>query len=199
MLRKIFQKLFYNPYKFIKKNSNFIVFGDSYVSKNFQVRLAKPKEVCLKVGNGCILECECIYETDSGSITIGNNVYIGGSKLISKELIQIGNNVQISWGVTLYDHNGYSLNYLDRQIELKKIFQNYNTGDMLKEFDWSKVKSAPIIIENDVWIGFGATILKGVTIGKGSIVGAQSVVIKDVEPFTIVMGNPAVKIKDLRQ
>jgi len=58
----------------------------------------------------------------------------------------------------------------------------------------SKTKG-PIIIEDDVWIGFGSTILSGVTIGKGAIIAAGSVVVKNVPPFAIVAGNPAKVIK----
>ena len=119
--------------------------------------------------------------------------------MISTNNIKIGNDVQISWGVTIYDHNGYSLDSKIRKEEFSKIFKNYSSGNMLNEFDWNNVKSAPIIIEDDVWIGFGTTILKGVKIGQGAIIAAQSVVTKDVKPFTVVMGNPAQKIKDLKQ
>lgn len=49
----------------------------------------------------------------------------------------------------------------------------------------------------DSWIGVGAIILNGVTIGDGAVVGAGAVVTKDVEPFTIVAGNPARKINDV--
>ena len=54
-----------------------------------------------------------------------------------------------------------------------------------------------IRIEDDCWIGAGAIILTGVTIGKGSVVGAGSVVTKDVEPYTILVGNPARKIRTI--
>jgi maltose O-acetyltransferase len=54
-----------------------------------------------------------------------------------------------------------------------------------------------ISIEDDCWIGAGAIILSGVTIGKGSVVGAGSVVTKNVEPYSVVVGNPARKIKDI--
>ncbi|MEZ4692180.1 MAG: DapH/DapD/GlmU-related protein [Ignavibacteria bacterium] len=50
-------------------------------------------------------------------------------------------------------------------------------------------------IEDDVWIGANCFIMKGVTIGKGSIVGAGSVVISEVKPFSIYAGNPAVFVK----
>jgi acetyltransferase-like isoleucine patch superfamily enzyme len=54
----------------------------------------------------------------------------------------------------------------------------------------SGVGMSPIVIEDDVWIGFNATVLKGVTIGRGAIIGASTVVTKDVPPYAIVVGNP---------
>jgi acetyltransferase-like isoleucine patch superfamily enzyme len=129
-------------------------------------------------------------------VLIGNNTYIGNNtNIICREKIFIGNNVQISWNVTIYDHDGNSLDFLDRRKEVNNYFKNYCSGDMLKDFQWEKVKTSPITIKDDVWIGFGVTILKGVTIGEGSIVGANSVVTKDVDPNTFVAGNPAVYVK----
>ena len=68
--------------------------------------------------------------------------------------------------------------------------------------DWTKAmdgKSYPTkgdtTVGNDVWIGYGATIMPGVTIGDGAIIAAKSVVVKDVDPYTIVGGNPAMEIK----
>ncbi|WP_026195471.1 CatB-related O-acetyltransferase [Mariprofundus ferrooxydans] len=52
-----------------------------------------------------------------------------------------------------------------------------------------------IVIGNDVWIGYGATILSGVTIGNGAVVGAKAVIAKDIPPYSIVVGNPARVIK----
>ena len=56
-------------------------------------------------------------------------------------------------------------------------------------------KKGDINIGNDVWIGYNATILAGVTIGDGAIIATNSTVIKDVEPYSIVGGNPANEIK----
>jgi len=63
--------------------------------------------------------------------------------------------------------------------------------------DWSQVKIAPVRIEDKAWIGFNAIILKGLTIGEGAIVAAGAVVSKDVAPYTLVGGNPAVFIRTL--
>ena len=56
-------------------------------------------------------------------------------------------------------------------------------------------KKGDINIGNDVWIGYGSTIMAGVTIGDGAIIATNSTVIKDVEPYSIVGGNPAIEIK----
>jgi acetyltransferase-like isoleucine patch superfamily enzyme len=61
------------------------------------------------------------------------------------------------------------------------------------------IASSPIIIEDDAWIGFGSAIFKGVTVGKGAVVAAMSVVTKDVAPYTVVAGNPARQIGVSRQ
>ena len=66
---------------------------------------------------------------------------------------------------------------------------------VLKDLKHEACSKGDIIIEDDVWIGFRSTILSGVTVGKGSVIGAGSVVTKDVAPYSIVAGNPARLIK----
>ena len=96
----------------------------------------------------------------------------------------------------MYDHNSHSLDWQERQKDLEQQLNDYNNGlDFIKNKNWETVKSKPITIEDKVWIGFDCTILNGVTIGEGAIVGAKSVVRENVEPYTIVAGNPAVVIK----
>lgn len=71
------------------------------------------------------------------------------------------------------------------------VFPTYHDGHIVE----SKIEAAPIIIENDVWIGNGVTIRQGVTIGSGSVIALNSLVVKDVPPYAIVGGNPAKIIK----
>lgn len=118
-------------------------------------------------------------------MVIGDNVYIGKYCTLNAD-IEIGDSVLIGNMVGLigrYDH--------DFTCVGKSIKDSPWIGD--KQYDF-KGKNQNIIIESDCWIGYGSTVLTGVKIGKGSIVAAGSVVIKDVEPYTIVAGNPATVI-----
>lgn len=113
---------------------------------------------------------------------IGENVYIG--KYCSLETdIEIGNDVLLGNNVGLigkYDH--------DFSCVGKSIKNSPWIGDTDYQF---KGKDLKIVIENDVWIGYGVIVVSGVKIGHGAVVAAGSVVLKDVEPYTIVAGNPA--------
>ena len=72
---------------------------------------------------------------------------------------------------------------------------NHNFDKMNVLIKNQGVTTKPIKVKNDVWIGSDVIILPGVTIGDGSVIGAGSVVTKDVEPYSIVVGNPARAIK----
>lgn len=195
-LKDIFKKK-----KKIKKIPNSVSVGENSVllpntSFRFNVNSKNP----IKIGNNCMLNCDFIFESEKGEIEIGDRTFInGGTSLISRSKIKIGNDVTIAWGCTLYDHNSHSLDWQERQKDLEQQLNDYNNGlDFIKNKNWETVKSRPITIEDKVWIGFDCTILNGVTIGEGAIVGAKSVVRENVEPYTIVAGNPAVVIKKLK-
>jgi galactoside O-acetyltransferase len=64
--------------------------------------------------------------------------------------------------------------------------------------EWDHIAHAPVAISNRAWIGFNVSILKGVTIGEGAVVGACSVVTRDVPPYSLVAGNPARVVRTLR-
>ncbi len=118
--------------------------------------------------------CDAGYD---GKITIGNDVLIDDHCFItSQNLIEIGNHVQISAYCFITDFNH---NFSSRKVPI----------------NMQGCSSEPVIIEDDVWIGAHSIILPGVKIGKGSIVGAGTVVTKSVRPYSIVAGNPAKEIK----
>ena len=201
MLKKILNKLFYNPYKFVKKYKNIIVSDEVILLKSCSFRFdGKYKNNKVYIGKNSMLGCNFVFESDDGKIEVGSNTFINsGSSLIARNHIKIGNNVTIAWGCTLYDHNSHSLDYKERQKDIERQNNDYRNGrNFIESKDWSVVKSKPIIIEDNVWIGFDSVILAGVTVGEGAIVGARSVVRQNVEPWTVVAGNPVVVIKRLR-
>ena len=124
----------------------------------------------------------CTFFVDRGcSLIIGNNVGISQTALIAHADITIGDNVKIGGGTCVYTSDFHSLNK-----DLRR------TGEDLKNR-----KSAPITIENDAFIGARCIILKGVTIGENSIVGAGSVVTKSIPANEIWAGNPAKFIRKI--
>lgn len=126
-----------------------------------------------------------------GKITIGDHGYIGANTLIGAlDRISIGRCVIISNDVRIYDNNNHPTSPKAREQMSLNGFSNDN-------WQWHHSKSAPVVIEDNVWIGQYVTILKGVTIGKGSIVATRSVVTKDVPPYSIVAGNPAKVVKQI--
>jgi len=152
------------------------------------------------IGMNCVLGCSITLEREIGEVHIGDNTYIGRSSIICANDINIGSDVLIAWGVTIVDHDSHSLNWEQRAQDVKNwregLSSNGYAGASLKK-DWSVVSMAPINIGDKVWIGFNVIILKGITIGEGAVVAAGSVVTKNIAPWTLVGGNPAIYIKTL--
>jgi chloramphenicol O-acetyltransferase type B len=120
-------------------------------------------------------------------IVIGENFYIGRDSFIESDAI-IGNNVIMANRTAIigrYDHH-----YQQVGIPIRLASQIRD-----KDYSWLGLNSLTII-EDDVWIGYGTTVLSGVTIQKGSIIAAGSVVTKNVEPYSIYAGVPAKKVKN---
>jgi galactoside O-acetyltransferase len=198
MLRKVWDQFFYDPYKTVSKNPN-VRIGSSRLDRSFRVNIGVPrKDVALEIGDGCILRNTFTFESDGGHIKIGDGVFInGGTKIISRSCVEIGNHVTIAWGCTIYDHDSHSQDYRDRVEDQRSQFADFAAGNMLLHKNWQGVGTAPICIEEHAWLGFDVVVLKGVTIGRGAIIGARSVVARSVPPWTIVAGNPARVIREI--
>ena len=186
--------------KALKKNGNLLVENASNIQgASFEIRNYKPTVPNITIGKGCLISGKYVCEIPSAKITIGDNTFIGGGNFIATTAISIGSDVMFSWGCTVIDTNAHSLDWRDRLDDVKDWKRSVEDNKIGAYKDWSKVESKKIVIEDNVWIGFNCIILKGVTIGRGAIVAAGSVVTKDVAPFTLVGGNPAQKIKELSQ
>jgi len=146
----------------------------------------------IKIGINTHIRGTLLLFAHKGNINIGDNCYIGfGTQIWSANEIKIGNDVLISHNCNIIDTNSHEENHLERKESYIKMLSKGHPNKNVN------VKSSPIIIEDHVWISYGVSILKGVTIGKGAIIGAGSVVVKSVEPFTMVAGSPAVFIKNI--
>ncbi len=128
-----------------------------------------------------------------GNITIGKNCYVGDhTRIWSSSKIEIGDYVLISHNVNIFDDTTHPVDSIERRKHAEYIF----TKGFPKEM--TSLDPKPIKIEKDAWICCNSIILRGITIGEGSIVAAGSVVTKDVPPYTMVAGNPAKIIKKIK-
>lgn len=146
----------------------------------------------IRVGEFTHLRGELLTYWNGGEIRIGSNCYIGeGTRIWSQASVRIGDDVLISHLVDIHDSDGHPIDAADRVQDGRSILQGkgYLTP--------TQTLSAPVVIGDRVWIGFKATVLKGVTVGEGAIVAAGAVVTKDVPPYSVVAGNPAVVIREL--
>lgn len=126
-----------------------------------------------------------------GFIEIGDYCFIGeNTRVYAAERVRIGNRVQIAHGCNIFDSNIHSINPTERH---KEYIQN-TTGGLYKLFD---LNESEVVIKDDAWIGACVIILKGVTIGVSSIVGAGSVVTTDVSDYSVAAGNPARVIRSI--
>ena len=146
----------------------------------------------IRVGRGTHIRGLLHTSRYGGEISIGEDCYIGDhSRIWSGEKITIGNFVQISHNVNIIDTSAHEIDGYERA-------ERY--VDLINNGAWEtkgNVLTAPIAINDFAWISFNASILRGVTIGKGAIVGAGSVVTKDVPDWTLVAGNPARVVRHL--
>jgi len=140
----------------------------------------------IMVGRGSLCFGGLIIYRPNARISIGQYSYLGPEvRIWAHDEIIIGENAAIAHNVQIIDSNSHSLSASARGIK----FKEHRDGVQSQIFE--DVVASPIKIGDDVWIGTGSIILKGVNIGEGAIVAAGSVVTKDVPSFAIVGGNPA--------
>lgn len=121
-----------------------------------------------------------VYVEPGAELTIGNNVGMSSTRFWVHDSVAVGDNVKIGACVLITDTDAHPMDY--------KVRRTSNEG----------TKSAPIVIEDDVWVGAHSIILKGVTIGARSIIGAGSVVTKSIPADCVAAGNPCKVLKSLK-
>lgn len=189
MLKKLFRKKkVEEKCQNIPLSNVYLAIGDG--SKFSYNQIIANKEGCqVTIGPDSMVNGKIMFECNGASVQIGSNTFIGSSDLICSKKITVCNDVLIAWGCTIVDHNSHAIQFSLRSNDVSEW--------MAGRKDWTHVEQKEIMICDKAWIGFNSIILKGVTIGEGAIVGAGSVVTKDVSPWTIVGGNPARIIREI--
>ncbi len=121
------------------------------------------------------------------TLVIGRNCYIGRDSQIETDCV-IGDNVIMGNKVGIVGKYDHHFQQIGTPVRLASQIRD-------EDYNWHG-KGLVTRIGNDVWIGYGAIIMQGVTIGDGVIVAAGAVVVKDMEPYCIYGGNPARKIRE---
>ncbi len=178
---KMFIKIFYKNIR-IKEGVRFLKFPQIITNKNTLISIGK--NVVINSENigyhvNMYNKCKLIVDRVGGEITIGDNTRIHGSCIHAFNKISIGKNCLIAANCQIIDGNGHDL-CMDNPSN------RINTSG----------GAVPVFIKDDVWLATGVVVLPGVTIGKGSVITANSVVHKNIPPNVIAGGNPIRIIKD---
>ncbi|WAR44088.1 acyltransferase [Methylomonas rapida] len=200
----LLREILYNPCRHIKSLPFVSVGRDTIIlpSARFTFRLgAKNFQGKITIGDNSMIGGEFIFESNNGEVSVGDGTFINsGTRIICRENIKIGSNVTIAWNCILYDHNSHSLSWTERKVDLRQQIADFNAGkNFIHGKNWATVKSRPIVIGDKAWLGFGVTVLNGVHIGEGAIIGASSVVRADAPAWTIAYGNPATPQKAINK
>jgi acetyltransferase-like isoleucine patch superfamily enzyme len=170
-----------------------VEFGEGFYCETAQVfRFLRNKQSgALIFGKHDSVYAGCSFSIGvNGRCTVGDFTLLNGALVMAEEKIEIGSHCLISWNVGIADSDFHPLEPAQRLIDAQALAPFFKDRPPRP-----KLKTAPVIISDNVWIGMNATILKGVTIGENSVVAAGSVVTKSVPANTVVAGNPAVPVK----
>lgn len=129
---------------------------------------------------------------ENATCKIGDFSLINGAMIMASERIEIGSHCLISWNVGIADSDFHPLDAARRRLDTMALAPFYKDRPPRPD-----ITARPVLIKDNVWIGFNAVILKGVTIGENSIIAAGAVVTKDVPANVVVAGNPGVIVKHL--
>jgi acetyltransferase-like isoleucine patch superfamily enzyme len=163
---------------------------DAVLGSRARIKNARGDTNKIVVGRHSRILGELFTFAHGGEIKIGEWCYVGeGSRIWSASSIVIGNRVLISHNANIFDSLTHPLGSAARHRQIREIFTRGHPREI-------SLDESPVRICDDAWIGAGAMVLRGVTVGAGGVVAAGAVVTKDVPAFSIVAGNPAVLIRE---
>lgn len=160
----------------------------AYVGSSYSfARYASEQPVGVQIGRGASLcDASSVDIGPRGVLKLGEYALVTAARIVCDAEIEIGAYALVSWDVLLMDSYRVPLAPEQRRRAL--------LGEAVAPHP-----ARPIRLGRNSWVGFGACVLPGVTVGEGSIVAARSVVAVDVPPFTVVAGNPARVVRQLER
>jgi len=165
---------------------------EAYLESSYifsQCRCERPSAV--RIARGAHIYSATIFDLGADAdVEIGECSMLNGARLICESRIHIGAYATISWNVIFMDCYRLPTDPVARRPLLLAAGTAHPIVD-------PRAPALPITLHDNVWIGFDVCVLPGVTIGEGSVVGARSVVTRDVPAYTVAVGNPARPIRDL--
>jgi acetyltransferase-like isoleucine patch superfamily enzyme len=164
----------------VRVGVNTLVTAD-YAFKRFNSR--QPD--ALVIGANCTMDGVHFSFGQNGRVVIGDYCYLTNAVLLCELELRIGSYVVIGWNTTIADTDFHPL------APAERVADAIACSPLGKGRPRPEIPCRPVIIEDDVWIGPNATILKGVRIGAGAFIEAGTLVTRDVPPRARVMGNPS--------
>lgn len=156
-----------------------------------RIQNARGSSHSIRIGNHSIIKGELLVFAHGGEIAIGEWCYVGeGTRIWSAQSIKIGSRVLISHNVNIFDNLTHPLSASARHRQFVQISRVGHPTQI-------ELGERAVIVDDDVLIGAGSTILRGVKIGQGAVVGAGSLVNHDVPAWVVVAGNPARIIREI--
>lgn len=172
---------------------NALIDESAYLDSSFCFAHYRSEEkVGLRIGKGSSVYGGSMFNVGpKGQLAIGDFTMVNGAWIICDGRITIGDYVLISWNVVLMDSYQIAADPAARRRQLERMSLTHALPSE------PGAPASPITVNANAWIGFDSCILPGVTIGEGAVIGARSVVMKDIAPYTVVAGNPARFIRNL--
>jgi acetyltransferase-like isoleucine patch superfamily enzyme len=154
----------------------------------------------IKLGANVVVERGAMLwvDTDTSYITIGSDSYLSSQCILNTfdGWISVGSNCTVNSYAILYGHGGLEIgNDVRIAPQVMMMPMNHIYKDSQAPIRTQGIRCRGIKIEDDVWLGAGAIVLDGVTIGKGSVIGAGAIVAKNIPPYSVAVGVPARVIK----